>query len=116
MVIKSKIYDFLKKNLGEYLYGFEKNQLDVGLLSGHIELVNVNFRPDKVNELLGSLGFPVQIKAGLIGKLKFKCHYTSFLSSPMEIELDELLLVFGPITHISREQKRLQEVDDETFM
>ena len=116
MVIKSKIYDFLKKNLGEYLYGFEKNQLDVGLLSGHIELVNVNFRPDKVNELLGSLGFPVQIKAGLIGKLKFKCHYTSFLSSPMEVELDELLLVFGPITHIYREQQRLQEVDDETFM
>lgn len=116
MVIKSKIYDFLKKNLGEYLYGFEKNQLDVGLISGQIELVNVNFRPDKVNELLGTLGFPVQIKAGLIGKLKFKCHYTSFLSSPVEVELNELLLVFGPITHISREQKRLLEDDEENFM
>ncbi|OMJ83156.1 hypothetical protein SteCoe_16010 [Stentor coeruleus] len=116
MVIKSKIYDFLKKNLGEYLYGFEKNQLDVGLLSGHIDLVNVNFRPDKVNEFLGSQGLPIHIKAGLIGKLRFKCHYTSFLSSPMEVELDELLLVFGPISHIYKEKNRLQENDEEALL
>ncbi|OMJ75937.1 hypothetical protein SteCoe_24833 [Stentor coeruleus] len=116
MVIKSKIYDFLKKNLGEYLYGFEKNQLDVGLLSGHIDLVNVNFRPDKVNELLGSHGLPVHIKAGLIGKLRFKCHYSSFLTSPMEVELDELLLVFGPISHIYKEKTRLQDNDEESLL
>ena len=113
MVIKSKIYDFLKKNLGEYLYGFQKNQLEVGLLSGQIDLVNVNFRPDKVNQLLGVLGLPIQIKAGLLGKLRLKCHYTSFLSSPVEVEIDELLLVFGPITHIAREETPLFEEDSE---
>lgn len=111
MVIKSKIYDFLKKNLGEYLYGFEKNQLDVGLLSGHIELVNVNFRPDKVNELMARQGLPVHIKAGLIGKLKLKCNYISFLTSPVELEIDELLLVFGPISQMYKEQK-INEVTD----
>ena len=115
MVIKSKIYDFLKKNLGEYLYGFQKNQLDVGLLSGHIDLVNVNFRPDKVNQLLGALGLPIQIKAGLLGKLRLKCHYTSFLTSPVEVEIDELLLVFGPITHIAREEINLYEDDNESL-
>ena len=109
MVIKSKIYDFLKKNLGEYLYGFQKNQLDVGLLSGHIDLVNVNFRPSKVNQLLGTLGFPVTLKAGLLGKLRLKCHYTSFLTSPIEVEIDELLLIFGPITQTAREDKNLIE-------
>lgn len=116
MVIKSKIYEFLKENLGEYLYGFEKNQLDVGLLSGRIELVNVNFRPDKVNELLGSQGLPIHIKAGLIGKLKFKCNYISFLTSPVEVELDELLLVFGPISHIYKEQKMNLETDPEVIL
>ena len=116
MVIKSKIYDFLKKNLGEYLYGFEKNQLDVGLLSGRIELVNVNFRPDKVNELLASQGLPVHIKAGLIGKLKLKCNYITFLTSPIELELDELLLVFGPITHMYKEHKLNQETDSDVIL
>jgi hypothetical protein len=116
MVIKSKIYEFLKENLGEYLYGFEKNQLDVGLLSGRIELVNVNFRPDKVNELLGSQGLPIHIKAGLIGKLKLKCNYISFLTSPVEVELDELLLVFGPISLIYKEQKMNVETDPEVIL
>ena len=115
MVIKSKIYEFLKKNLGEYLYGFQKSQLDVGLLSGHIDLVNVNFRPSKVNQLLGSLGLPITLKAGLLGKLRLKCHYTSFLSSPIEVEIDELLLVFGPITHLAREDRDLLE-DDAEFL
>ena len=111
MVIKSKIYKFLKKNLGEYLYGFEKNQLDVGLLSGRIELVNVNFRPDKVNELLANYGLPIHIKAGLIGKLKFKCNYLDVFSSPLDIEIDELLLVFGPISQIYKQQNMNEETD-----
>ena len=76
----------------------------------------MNFRPDKVNELLETLGFPVQLKAGLIGRLKFKCHYTSFFSSPVEVDLNELLLVFGPITHISREQKLALQNNEESFM
>lgn len=113
MVIKSKIYKFLKKNLGEYLYGFEKNQLDVGLLSGRIELVNVNFRPDKVNDLLANYGLPIHIKAGLIGKLKFKCNYLDMFSSPLDIEIDELLLVFGPISQIYKEQNLNEEADQD---
>ncbi|OMJ96241.1 hypothetical protein SteCoe_204 [Stentor coeruleus] len=116
MVIKSKIYDFLKNNLGEYLYGFEKNQLDAGLLSGHIDLINLIFRPDKVNEFLSSHNLPINIKAGLIGKLRFKCHYSSFLSSPIEVELDELLLVFGPISHISKEKTQLHDNDEEGLL
>lgn len=116
MVIKSKIYDFLKKNLGEYLYGFQKSQLEVGLISGHIDLVNVNFRPDKVNQLLAVLGLPIQIKAGLLGKLRLKCHYTSFLTSPVEVEIDELLLVFGPLTHLAREENNLYEDENEGIL
>lgn len=97
MVIKSKIYDILKQYLGEYLYGFQKDQLDVALLSGHIDLVNVNFRPAKVNDLLMSQGLPFHLKAGLIGKLRIKYHYTSMFTNPIVLEIDDLLLIFGPI-------------------
>lgn len=97
MVIKSKVYELLKKYIGEYLYGFEKDQLDIALLSGNIYLRNVNFKPSKVNELLASYRLPMHLKAGLIGELRFKCHYTSMLSSPIELFIDELFLVFGPV-------------------
>ena len=111
MVVNSKVYKILKKNIGEYLYGFERNQLDVSLLSGRIELVNVNFRPDKVNDLLANYGLPVHIRAGLIGKLKFKCNFLDFFNSAIEVEVDELLLVFGPISQIYKEQFMNQEKD-----
>jgi hypothetical protein len=113
MVVNSKIYKTLKKNIGQYLYGFERNQLDVSLLSGRIELVNVNFRPDKVNDLLASYGLPVHIKAGLIGKLKFKCNFLDPFGSAIEVELDELLLVFGSISQIYKEQFMNQENDSD---
>lgn len=33
-MIKGKIFDYLKKYFDEYLFGFDKNQLGVALLSG----------------------------------------------------------------------------------
>ena len=97
MLIKSTIYEILKKYFDEYLYGFEKDQLDVALLSGQIELVNVNFKPSKVNELLLSYGQPFYMKSGMIGKLKIKYNYRNWLSNPVEISINELLIIFSPI-------------------
>ena len=68
-MIKSKIYDFLHKNLGEYLYGLQEDQLNVAILSGHLNFSNANFKPSKVNELLLSQGLPFHLKAGIIGNL-----------------------------------------------
>ncbi len=33
-MFKGKIYEYLKKYFDEYLFGFDKRQLDVALLSG----------------------------------------------------------------------------------
>ena len=33
-MFKGKIFEYLKKYFDEYLFGFDKRQLDVGLLSG----------------------------------------------------------------------------------
>jgi hypothetical protein len=102
-MIKSKVYDLLKQYLGEYLYGLQEDQLDVALLSGHINFSNANFKPNKVNELLVSLGLPFHLKAGLIGNLQMKYHYMSWSSNPMEIVIDELFIILGPIINQSSE-------------
>lgn len=96
-MINSKVYEYLKHYLGEYLYGLEKDHLEVGLLSGNINLTNVNFKPDKVSELFVSQGFPLHLKAGIIGRLQLKFHNISLTAMPLHIIIDELLLVFGPI-------------------
>jgi len=50
-MIKGKIFEKCKKYFEEYLFGFSKDQLKTSILSGNINLHNVNIRPDKVNEL-----------------------------------------------------------------
>ena len=51
-MIKSKIFDFLQKYLGEYLLGFTEDQLQVAPLKGHIDFNSANLKPQKVNEVL----------------------------------------------------------------
>lgn len=97
MVIKSQIFHILRKYLGEYLYGFTKDQLEIGFLSGEFELINVNFKPSKVNQMFLKKNLPFYLKSGMIGKLRIKCNYRSFLTSPIEVSLEELLIIVGPI-------------------
>jgi len=96
-MLKSRLYEYLKQYLGEYLYGLEESQLDVALLSGRLNFSNANFKPSKVNELLLSLGLPITLKAGFIGRLHVQYHYLSMLSNPIEVTIDDLFLVLGPI-------------------
>lgn len=96
-MIKSKLYTYLRQYLGEYLYGLQEDQLEVALLSGAINFSNANFRPDKVNDLFAGLGLPFTLKAGLIGTLQVKYHYMSMLSNPVEVTVDNLILVLGPV-------------------
>ena len=96
-MIKSKLYTYLRQYLGEYLYGLQEDQLEVAVLSGAINFSNANFRPDKVNDLFAGLGLPFTLKAGLIGTLQVKYHYMSMLSNPVEITVDNLILVLGPV-------------------
>ena len=96
-MLKSRLYEYLKQYLGEYLYGLQEDQLEVAVLSGHLNFTNANFKPTKVNELLLSLGLPVHLKAGFIGRLQVKYHYLSMLSNPIEVTIDDLFLILGPV-------------------
>ena len=71
-MIKNKIYTLLQKYIAEYLFGFDKNKLDVAILSGYIDLKDVNIRPDKANAIVAKLNLPIALKAGMIGKMKLK--------------------------------------------
>jgi len=44
----------------------------VGLFSGNIELKDLILRPNKVNEMIGKLGLPFRLKAGMIAHIQIK--------------------------------------------
>ena len=50
-MIRNKIYSVLKQHLDHFLFGFDKNQMELSLLTGRVDLKNVIIRPEAVNEI-----------------------------------------------------------------
>ena len=71
-MFKSKIYNKLKDALGDFLFGFDEDQLDVGMFGGNIELKDLIIKPKKVNEILEEQNLPFALKAGLIAKVQIQ--------------------------------------------
>jgi hypothetical protein len=71
-MLKGKIYDKLKQYFEDYLFGFDQNHLQMSLLTGNINLNNVNIKPDKINKMFQEKSLPIALKAGLISKLNIK--------------------------------------------
>ena len=62
----------LKDTLKEYFYGFKEDQIDVGLISGNIELKDILIKPAPINKLLESQNLPIRLKAGMIARINVK--------------------------------------------
>jgi len=72
-MIKSQLYPYIETYINEYLWGFTKEQLNVGVINGELCLDNLNIRPDNTNLKLDEFDLPLWIKAGQIDKIKICC-------------------------------------------
>lgn len=119
-MFEGKAYDWIKRNFGEYLYGFDKDQFYLSLFSGIINIKNANLRPDKINDLLAEyVDFPFCVQAGMI--LNLNCEVQKFKlihefttkkifnffwgksqerdlkdKTSISIQADEILIILGP--------------------
>lgn len=87
--------------LGKYVENLNTDQLSIALLRGAVELENLPLRKDALRQV----GLPIQVKAGLIGKVKLKIPLTQVRTAPWEIFMEQLYLVAGPLN--------LTELDEE---
>ena len=71
-MLKRRLYEKLKDKLGELLFGFDEQQLDVGFFGGDIMLKDLIFRPKKINEIFEKQNLPFALKAGMIAKMDIK--------------------------------------------
>lgn len=60
---------------------------------GAVELENLPLKKDSLRQI----GLPVEVRAGLIGKVKLKIPVSQITSAPWEIYMDQLYIVVGPV-------------------
>jgi hypothetical protein len=51
-MLKNKIFEKCRQYFEDYLFGFDQDHMEMSLLTGNINLTNVNIRPDKINAIL----------------------------------------------------------------
>ena len=96
-MIKNQLYPYIEKYINEYLLGFSKEQLNVGLMNGSIMLEKLFIRPDTTNEKLDTYDIPIWIKVGTIKKIQIGCSLMNFLGdNPLEIAIEDVELIICP--------------------
>ena len=96
-MIKNRLYPYIESYINEYLHGFSKEKLDVGVMNGQIKLENLNLRPDDVNEQMDEKNLPFWLKAGLISKIDIGCSIMNFIGEkPLDIIIEGLDIILTP--------------------
>ena len=96
-MIKNKLYPFIEKYFSEYLWGFSKEQMNVGLVNGTIILEKLNIRIDKVNQKTDTHEMPFWMKSGSIQKIQVCCSLMNLIGEkPLEISIDYIDIILCP--------------------
>ena len=96
-MIKNQLYPYIESYINEFLYGFTKEQLDVGVMNGLIKLESINLRPDGINEKMDERNLPFWLKAGLISKISIGCSIMNFIGEkPLDIIIEGLDIIVTP--------------------
>ena len=96
-MIKNQIFSFIEEPINSFLYGFSKDQLDAGILSGNVKLENLNIKPDYINNGLDEIDFPFWLKAGLISKMSICGSLMNFIGEkPIEVNIEKLDIIISP--------------------
>ena len=67
-MFESQVAYYLNNYLGKYVYGLDRESLNISVFKGDVVLRNLKLRPDA----LADLNLPVTVKAGLLGSLTLK--------------------------------------------
>ncbi|VDK48292.1 unnamed protein product [Anisakis simplex] len=107
----------LNNYVGEYLENLNTVQLSIALLQGQVELENIPLK----KTALRKLDVPLQVKAGVLGKLTLSVPLAHIRSEPWVIKMSDLLVLVGPIKNakydvelveVYEQSKREQQLED----
>ena len=96
-MIKNQLYPYIEKYINELLYGFSKEQFDVGVMNGQIKLEKLNLRPDGANKIIDDKNFAFWLKAGFITKIYIGCSIMNFIGEkPLDVEIEGVDIILTP--------------------
>eukprot|EP01095_Lingulamoeba_sp_RSL-Kostka_P008361 TRINITY_DN2771_c0_g1_i1.p1 TRINITY_DN2771_c0_g1~~TRINITY_DN2771_c0_g1_i1.p1 ORF type:complete len:107 (+),score=23.72 TRINITY_DN2771_c0_g1_i1:128-448(+) len=91
-MFENVVRDILIKKLGKYFKGISKEEINVGMIRGDIELNNLELN----EEALSAIPFPIEIRSGCVGHLKISIPWLNLGNAPIIIELSKVVCIVNP--------------------
>jgi vacuolar protein sorting-associated protein 13A/C len=88
-MFESLLNSILEKTLGQYIEGLKKEDLEVSVWSGDVELNNVKIKKD----IFQTFGLPLELIYGQIGRLKICVPWKNIGSKPVNVEIENVIIV-----------------------
>ncbi len=79
--------------VGPYIQGIDRQNLQLGIWSGNVSVHNVSIKP----EILKILELPFKMKFSSVGRLNATIPWSNLGSKPVEIVLEDVMIVLLPI-------------------
>ena len=96
-MIRNQLYPYIEKYINDYLYGFTKEQMNLAITQGKLELNKINLRPDAINKEMDNNNIPFWLKSGLINKIYVGCSLMNFIGEiPLEATIDGVDIILSP--------------------
>ncbi|KAK3583966.1 hypothetical protein CHS0354_033760 [Potamilus streckersoni] len=99
----------LNTYVGEYVENLNTDQLSIALLQGAVELENLPLKKDA----LRSLGLPLEVRKGFIGKITLQIPLRRLRSEPWVISMERLYLVAGPLQYTKYDEEKERKYQQE---
>ncbi|KAF6041637.1 VPS13D [Bugula neritina] len=93
----------LNSYLGDYLE-LNTDQLSVGILSGQVELENIPLKSSAFEKY----DLPLEVKSGLVGKIKLSIPVAGLSSQPWVIEVSNVYVVVKPRPHYQYDEESIK--------
>ncbi|XP_050428442.1 intermembrane lipid transfer protein VPS13A-like isoform X2 [Adelges cooleyi] len=87
------VASLLNRYLGKYIEDLDLENLNVGIFSGNVLLSNLKLK----TEALYELGFPIEVKAGSVGKFNINIPWNGLSNQPIVIKIEEILIITGHV-------------------
>ena len=96
-MIRNQLYPYIEQYINDYLYGFTKEQIELAITQGKLELNQIVIRPDKINSIMDDSNVAFWIKAGLINRIYLGISLMNIIGeTPLEANIDGINIVLSP--------------------
>ena len=96
-MIRNQLYPYIEKYINEYLYGFTKEQMELAITQGKLELNKMVIRPDTINSIMNESNVAFWVKAGIINHIYLGISLMNLIGeTPLEINIEGINMVLSP--------------------